>query len=79
VLRRKARKAGSRCAAVAKERPEGAPFAALRAHGIRLRTWSRAPAAKPTRPNNQYHLTELNDGGNNRKQAHSEEGTNGNS
>ncbi len=37
--------------AAAKERPEEAPFAALRPHGCRPRTWSRRPAAKPTRPN----------------------------
>ena len=36
--------------AAAKERPEEAPFAALRHHGFRPRTWSRRPAAKPTRP-----------------------------
>ena len=38
--------------AAAKERPEEAPFAALRHHDYRLRTWNRTPAAKPTRPNN---------------------------
>jgi len=40
--------------AAAKERPEEAPFAALRPHGFRPRTWSRRPAAKPTRPNKYY-------------------------
>ena len=40
--------------AAAKERPEEAPFAALRPHGFRLRTWNRTPAAKPTCPDNKY-------------------------
>ena len=31
--------------AAAKERPEEAPFAALRPHDYRLRTWNRTPAA----------------------------------
>jgi hypothetical protein len=39
--------------AAAKERPEEAPFAALRPHDYRLRTWNRTPAAKPTRPDNK--------------------------
>ena len=45
-------KTGGDVDAAAKERPEEAPFAALRPHDSRLRTWSRAPAAKPTRPKN---------------------------
>src|SRR5574344_449322 len=43
-------KTGGDVDAAAKERPEEAPFAALRPHDYRLRTCSRAPAAKPTRP-----------------------------
>ena len=38
------------------ERPEEAPFAALRSHGFRLRTWSRRPTAKPARPNTYNNL-----------------------
>jgi len=45
--------------AVAKERPEEAPFAALRTYYYRLRTCSRAPAAKPTRPNNHLKNNEI--------------------
>ena len=45
---------GGDVAAAVKERPEEAPFAALRQHGFRLRTWSRRPAAKPTRPKYHY-------------------------
>ncbi len=37
--------------AAAKERPEEAPFAVLRPHDYRTRTWNRTPAAKPTCPN----------------------------
>ncbi len=43
-------KTGGDVDAAAKERPEEAPFAALRPHDYRLRTWSQMPAAKPTRP-----------------------------
>ncbi len=45
-------KTGGDGAAAAKERPKEAPFAALRHHDYRLRTWNRTPAAKPTRPQN---------------------------
>ena len=41
--------------AAAKERPKEAPFAALRPHDYRLRTWSRVPTAKPTRPKKEHH------------------------
>jgi len=43
-------KMGGDVAAAAKERPEEAPFAALRPHDYRLRTWNRTPTAKPARP-----------------------------
>ncbi len=43
-------KTGDDVDAAAKERPKEAPFADLRPHDYRLRTWSRMPAAKPTRP-----------------------------
>jgi len=43
-------KTGGDVDAAAKERPEEAPFAALRPHDYRLRTWSRRPTAKPARP-----------------------------
>jgi len=48
-------KTGGDGGAAAKERPEEAPFAALRPHDYRLRTWSRTPAAKPTRPTYYHH------------------------
>ena len=48
-------KTGGDVTAAAKERPEEAPFAALRPHDYRLRTWSRRPAAKPTHPKNHHH------------------------
>ena len=35
--------------AAAKERPEEAPFVALRPHDYRLRTWNRTPAASEAR------------------------------
>ena len=38
-------KTGGDVDAAAKERPEEAPFAALRPHDYRLRTWNRTPAA----------------------------------
>ncbi len=41
---------GGDVAAAAKERPEEAPFAVLRPHDYRLRTWSRRPTAKPAPP-----------------------------
>ena len=44
-------KTGGDVDANAKERPKEAPFALLRPHDYRLRTCSRVPAAKPTRPN----------------------------
>ena len=44
-------KTGGDVDAAAKKRPEEALFAALRPHDYRLRTWSRAPTAKPARPN----------------------------
>jgi len=47
-------KTGDDVDAAAKERPKEAPFAALRPHDYRLRTWSRTPAAKPTRPTYYY-------------------------
>jgi len=47
-------KTGGDGGAAAKERPKEAPFAALRPHDYRLRTWSRTPAAKPTRPTYYY-------------------------
>ena len=56
ALRWKARKDGRRCAAAEKKRPEEALFAALRAHGYRLRTWNRTPTAKPARPNNKHKI-----------------------
>ena len=46
-------KTGGDVDAAAKERPEEAPFAALRPHDYRLRTWSRRPTAKPARPKNK--------------------------
>jgi len=50
VVGGKPAKTGGDVAAAAKKRPEEALFAALRQHDYRLRTWSRRPAAKPTRP-----------------------------
>jgi len=47
-------KTGGDVDAAAKERPKEAPFAALRPHDYRLRTWSRRPAAKPTPPKEKY-------------------------
>ena len=43
-------KTGGDVDAAAKERPEEAPFAALRPHSFRLRTCSRRSSAKPSRP-----------------------------
>ncbi len=47
-------KTGGDVPAATKKRPEEALFVALRAHAYRLRTWSRTPAAKPTRPKEDY-------------------------
>ena len=47
--------------AAAKERPEEAPFAALRPHDYRLRTWNRTPAAKPTRPDQYNRLLSISE------------------
>ena len=49
-------KTGGDVDAAAKERPEEAPFAALRQHGFRTRTCSRKPTAKPAHPKNKYNL-----------------------
>jgi len=57
VVGGKPAKTGDDVDAAAKERPKEAPFAALRPHDYRLRTWNRRPAAKPTRPYNFYFKT----------------------
>ena len=58
VVGGKPARTGDDVLAATKKRPEEALFVALRAHGYRLRTWSRTPTAKPTRPNKNYDLSE---------------------
>ena len=54
VVGGKPARTGDDVLAATKKRPKEALFVALRAHGYRLRTWSRRPTAKLARPTKKY-------------------------